>query len=397
MKASLDHLPPEKQQQLRSIAARLCELAPVERIILFGSYARGDWVEDHETLYYSDYDLLVIVHEPAVAENAALWLRAREELRPLAGKTPVTLLPHDIRQLNHEIRRGRYFYSDVVNEGIELYDSRRFQLAKPKAKSAEERLEQALYDFRYWFGSATQFWHGVGYYISQEQWSHAAFSLHQATERFFHAALLVFIGYKPRTHDIEELAKQTAPLHEALVGALPRESEEESRLFDLLKRAYIEARYSKAYRITKEELRELLARVRELAKRVQQACRDEMGKFVRPEAVGELPEPPEPRDVYQLPPAPPLDDTEAVERWQERVAWLSLARAEVERRQGRREGEERGLRKGKAEGLRKAIESLCEVLEIALSPERRQEMAKSSIAGLEELLAIIKRERRWPE
>jgi uncharacterized protein len=36
---------------------------------------------------------------------------------------------------------------------------------------------------------------------------HAACLLHQATERYYHAALLVFTGYKQRTHDIEALGK----------------------------------------------------------------------------------------------------------------------------------------------------------------------------------------------
>ena len=36
----------------------------------------------------------------------------------------------------------------------------------------------------------------------------AAFLLHQATERYYHAAILVFTGYKQRTHDIELLGVQ---------------------------------------------------------------------------------------------------------------------------------------------------------------------------------------------
>ncbi|BBD03691.1 nucleotidyltransferase domain-containing protein [Sphingobium sp. YG1] len=31
------------------------------KIILFGSYARGDWVEDPVGRYFSDYDILVVV------------------------------------------------------------------------------------------------------------------------------------------------------------------------------------------------------------------------------------------------------------------------------------------------------------------------------------------------
>jgi hypothetical protein len=41
-------------------------------------------------------------------------------------------------------------------------------------------------------------------------------------ERYFHAALLVYTGYKPKTHDLQTLANQTAPLHPELDGAGPR-------------------------------------------------------------------------------------------------------------------------------------------------------------------------------
>ena len=38
-------------------------------------------------------------------------------------------------QLNREIRSGQYFYADVKREGVMLYDSRRVELAQPKALS----------------------------------------------------------------------------------------------------------------------------------------------------------------------------------------------------------------------------------------------------------------------
>jgi hypothetical protein len=65
----------------------------------------------------------------------------------------------------------------------------------------------------------------------------------------------------PRPTTSRRWSKQTAPLHPALAGALPRAEPEDQRLFDLLKRAYIEARYSPGYRITQDELRALQDRV----------------------------------------------------------------------------------------------------------------------------------------
>jgi hypothetical protein len=64
---------------------------------------------------------------------------------------------------------------------------------------------------------------------------------------------------------------------------------EDLGLFDLLKRAYIEARYSPGYRITQDELRALQDRVLDLARRVREACADQQTAIGGGEAVTELP------------------------------------------------------------------------------------------------------------
>jgi hypothetical protein len=46
VKTSLDHLPPKKQRQLVALAELIRREAEVEMVILFGSHAWGDWVED---------------------------------------------------------------------------------------------------------------------------------------------------------------------------------------------------------------------------------------------------------------------------------------------------------------------------------------------------------------
>lgn len=336
-----------------AIVALVQAAAPVEMIILFGSYARGDWVEDVPNRYFSDFDLMVIVESARLAEDDMLWSKVAAQARPIGGRVPVSLLVHDIKQFNHEVRTGQYFYSDVVNEGIVLFDSRRFMLAKPKAHTPAERLELGRRNFSYWFRSASEFWRGTGYYMARGLGPHAAFMLHQSAERYFHAVMLVFTGYKPKTHDIQELADQTAPLHPDLAGALPRTDPEDERLFSLLKRAYIEARYSQSYRITLDELTTLRAEVIDLAERARRACVEQLATMLGADAVGELPATP---DVNEepgtLPELPALADPKAIESWREVVTRLSYERGLQE---GAVAGEKRGEERGKAEALAASI------------------------------------------
>ena len=63
MKTSLEHLPEHKRAQLRAITSIFCEGAPIAMLILFGSHARGDWVEDPKTGYRSDFDVRSVSHK----------------------------------------------------------------------------------------------------------------------------------------------------------------------------------------------------------------------------------------------------------------------------------------------------------------------------------------------
>jgi len=72
MKTSLEHLPDQKQQELQRTIEIIREEIDLDMLILFGSYARGDWVEDLDPetplyRYQSDFDLLVITETPRQA------------------------------------------------------------------------------------------------------------------------------------------------------------------------------------------------------------------------------------------------------------------------------------------------------------------------------------------
>ena len=82
MKTTLTHLPPHKQAELRQIVGALIpQFKDIEMVILYGSYARGTWVEDkyvengNTYEYKSDYDLLVIVSKNSQA-NADTFVQS---------------------------------------------------------------------------------------------------------------------------------------------------------------------------------------------------------------------------------------------------------------------------------------------------------------------------------
>lgn len=363
MKTTVDHLPDDQQQKLQAITAVFTDpgvAIPVDMLILFGSRARGDWVDDQETGYKSDYDLLVVVESEKQVNDLTVWGELERKVRAIIEDTPLTFIVHDIKFVNKEIRVGQYFFGDIANEGVMLFDRRRFSLAKPKALNAQERLALAERNFSAWFDSASTFWRTSVYLRAQQRLKESAFLLHQATERYYHAAILVFTGYKQRTHDIELLGVQAGEQHALMVDLLPKAEPDDKHLFDLLKKAYIDARYSMSYRITAEELAELQKRVLLLADRVRAACLEKIATFCGEDAMRkDLPIPPtlsEP--VLQNLPPPPTDPQE-FGKWAQSLSELAEQRAELRWQQGKDEGRAEGFQageeKGKAEGLRDGI------------------------------------------
>src|SRR3546814_18356758 len=70
--------------------------------------------------------------------------------------------------------------------------------------------------------------------------------LHQATERAYICFLLVRKLYFPKSHNIKFLCSLAEDSEPRLIAAWPRDRRLDRRRFQLLKRAYVEARYSTA-------------------------------------------------------------------------------------------------------------------------------------------------------
>ncbi|MDD5697366.1 MAG: HEPN domain-containing protein [Victivallaceae bacterium] len=287
MKSSLAHLPQEKKDELKAVVEIIRELIDAEFIILFGSYARGDWVEDRYTAedgityeYQSDYDLLVVVQNLPKYQYKGHRNRIRHRARKFAGcTTPLSIIMHSVEEFNRAVGNGEYFFTDIKKEGVMLYRSGRFRLPISRKLSIKQRKGKAEAHFRNWFESAKNFYGAFESELEKKHNKEAAFLLHQAAERFYHTVLLVFTDYKPRTHDLTELGKRVDQLSGGFKGVFTQNTDEEKRLFELLRRAYTEARYDMGYKITQAELEYLAERVLVLQNLTEAVCKAKINSF----------------------------------------------------------------------------------------------------------------------
>ena len=284
MKTSLEHLPEEKQQELQRAVEIIQEEIDLDMLILFGSYARGDWVEDldPETLHYryqSDFDLLLVTETRKEAGKIEQNNQLNKRLMKTIHRTPISLIAEDIQFVNRRLRKSQYFYIDIKREGIVLYDSGKFELAEPKELTTQERKKLAEEDFEYWFSSAKDFFDTHNFNLNRQKYNMAAFELHQVTERLYSTILLVFTRYKPSTHDLAKLSQRVTSVEPQFLSVFPQGTEEEKNRFKLLRKAYVDARYKPSYIITPQELEWLAERVQQLQALTEKHCKEKIESF----------------------------------------------------------------------------------------------------------------------
>ena len=96
--------------QIRRVADQIAAAVLPQRIILFGSHARGKAGPD------SDVDLLVVTEKP-LGPDASLQIR-----RKIDYSFPLDLVVCDVRRLDRRIRQGDFFLQEAVEHGRVLYE-----------------------------------------------------------------------------------------------------------------------------------------------------------------------------------------------------------------------------------------------------------------------------------
>ena len=286
MKTSINYLPEQKRDELRRIVKCVLEVLPgCEMIILYGSYARNTYVDYDQRIEYgirtcfmSDYDILVVTNTrfqrhvishilSKATDNYYKGMNRNES-------TTVQFIDESIDDLNKAIDKNRYFYTDIKREGIMLYNSGRYKLARRRKQNYREIKELAEEYYNERFERGNEFLLGAIFYNEQGLHKMASFNLHQACENYYNSIILTFTLYSPKEHSLIKLSARAKTHSLESSKAFPRNTEEEKRLFDLLQDAYVQARYSLHIRITQEDIEALIPKL-ELLRDITLKCCEE--------------------------------------------------------------------------------------------------------------------------
>ena len=292
MHRTLDHLPAGKRDELAFVVELLTSSFDEERstrwaqhlkngqilkIILFGSYARGDWVEDPVGRYFSDYDLLVVVADEKHTDVLEFWETADKRLlAELASgerlRTPVSFIVHSLDDVNDQLAHGRYFFMDILRDGVELLSVPDHPFVEPQPLEPATALAEAEAHYEDWMPGAANRLLIADFTMSKGLKNETAFELHQAAEALYNGVLLVTTLYTPKSHNLVRLRNLADQIDPSLIDVWPTETKFQKRCFELLRQAYVKARYSRRFQVTAEELAWMRERIELLQARAIALC-----------------------------------------------------------------------------------------------------------------------------
>lgn len=291
MKKSISYLPPKNQRDLHFLVESiLTRIKQTEMIILFGSYARNDYVvydEKYEfgklQFYVSDYDILVVTS--GISDGVAL--KALNNIEDLYydraddpdKQPPVQFISEDMKKLNKYLEESRYFYTQIKQEGVVLYDSGKFKLARRRKLSFNEIKQQAQEYFDSKFDRANGFLRGTHFYSNEKDYQLSSFNLHQACENYIYAIRLVFTLENPKQHNLSKLLNSVKKYSNEFIKVFPQNTPEEKRLFNLIKAAYVEGRYNPDFMVSKEDIDALVPKVELLRDITKQICEAKIKEY----------------------------------------------------------------------------------------------------------------------
>ena len=283
MKTSLPKLPTKQKEEIEIIVKELSKIKRVEKVILFWSFARWDFVlrdvttENKTTrVYESDYDILVIVNHYKDDHDMLIDKAIKKIEKKYNIERSIDVILESMNHINKMLEENRYFFADIVKEWILLFDTKQHTLSQAKILTLEERKEIQKLDFKKWFESWERLFEWYETFHEKNYLNEAVFLLHQVAEKYITSYLLVKTWYRPKTHDIETLYKLMLKLDSRFENWFDLNNCDEKEKLELLRKAYVEARYDDSYKITKEELEFLEKKVLILRNLVEGLCKEEI-------------------------------------------------------------------------------------------------------------------------
>ena len=281
---SLEIVPEPIQEEIKIATGLIKQIFTTDELAmiwLFGSYARGEAIQDRRidensrivSEYMSDVDILVILNEQETLEDSERWMQLQESIDEHTRiRSCIHLVNESLPNINHALAYNEYFYMDVISEGIVLYNNGTV-LAQPQDLSIEERRKYSIEYFLRFYKRAYGSQRSLEGHYQMGDLPSAIYSLHLMTEHLFFAYLLVFTHYKPRTHKLRKLKEEAALINPEVNNIFLISNKNDEDRFKFFDDAYVDSHYVLHYEVEPQALDIMIKQVSTFQRWVVAECK----------------------------------------------------------------------------------------------------------------------------
>ena len=227
------------------------KLTTCEAVFFLGTLKR-----DKPVLYF-----LIITSNDEERNGFCLNSMVEESCRNFS---PVTVFVHNANMITGAVNGGNYFFSSILLHKKLIYLSGNLILPVPTGLNYIALIEKAIKIWERWDNMSTDFLSGASFYLEQQNYRLALFLLHQSTECVLKAINRAITGYRIEVHNLSRLLVISTLYTDNLTEVFPMKTENGVMEFDLLKRAYNEARYKDEFEPEEAQVKTLFGHVQRL-------------------------------------------------------------------------------------------------------------------------------------
>lgn len=256
--------------QLAQLVQKIATTIYPEKILCYGyrTSIYQDWscfkenTGNQETIK-ATFDLLVITNSDNKLADHEILQKIDQIVATLDCE--VTTVVQPLEAANELIAKNSRFLTTIYHKAVLVYNAGNSALiAPPAAPSFDETIRKLETTWNKCFSVAERFYKTACFCLDNGWNEKAMFDLHQATQHTCMALLRVYTGYRSTTHNLSRLLALIENFSFIPSSIFPCITEEETALFNILNRAYSDARYKEDYIIPIDVANVLKKRVHQL-------------------------------------------------------------------------------------------------------------------------------------
>jgi len=270
MLASFQHLREDQRKQLAGLVTVIVKTISPDKIICYGSriictknwscFLDGDCYQENTS---TAYDFLIVTNDDEKRADDEIIQMIERLAEPLG--LCINTVVHKLLSVNDALQKSSLFFAILYLKGALLYNGDGLSFTNPMEELSLDTLKSRIEkNWNKGFVIAQRFYQTATHCLSNGWYELCLFMLHQAAQHCCMALLRAFMGYRSKTHNLGRLLTMIENFSLAPAAIFPRVTKEENELFDLLRKAYSDARYNEDYTVTAEKAIILIDRIKEL-------------------------------------------------------------------------------------------------------------------------------------